>query len=72
MKGVPELGGRLTGLCLSLQSASELGVYLVDWKRLSTWKASQKFYSLVVSWSRGVYGMPQNLKHAQSYFRHLT
>ena len=50
---------------ISLKSAPELGGCLIDWKGLSTWKAAQKFCSLVVSWSIGVHGMSQNLEHAQ-------
>ena len=57
-------------MCPTLESVSELGGCLIDWKRLSTWKASQKFCSLVVSWSRGVYCMPQNLEHAQQWMPH--
>ena len=59
LDGVPQ-----AGVCPSLKSTSKLGGCLIDWKRLSTWRASQKFYGL--SWSGGMCSMPQNLEYAKS------
>ena len=51
-------------MCPSLQSASKLGGYLIDWKCLITWSASPKvLWSL---WSAGVRGVPRSLENGQS------